>query len=110
MFSVPVILAFVVGVLASLSIVNSFVKRKKYKKQEKIDNTAKNCEKHIYNKSKRSCWCSEYDLSKEQIAEIFEKYGVQLCGKDASSIIEDNNISPSIAEKLNVHKSTIRAN
>lgn len=110
MFSVPVILAFVVGVLSTLSIVNSFVRRKKFKKQEKIDSTAKNCEKHIYNKSKKSCWCSEYDLSKEQIAEIFEKYGVQLCGKNASSIIEENNISPSIAKKLNVQKSTISTN
>ena len=110
MFSIPVILAFVVGVLTTLSIINSFIKRKKFKKQEKIDNTAKKCEKHIYNESKKSCWCSEYDLSKEQIAEIFEKYGVQLCGKNASSIIEDNKISPSIAEKLNVHKSAISIN
>ena len=110
MFSVPVILAFVVGVLTTLSIINSFIKRKKFKKQEKIDNTAKNWEEHVYNKSKKDCWCYEYDLSEKQISEIFEKYGTQLCGKNASSIIEDNKISPSRAEKLNFNKSAISNN
>ena len=110
MFSVPVILAFVVGVFTTLSIVNAFIQQKKNKKKEKINIISKNCEKHIYHKSKENCWCCEYDLTKEQIAETFEKHGVQLCGKTASSIINDNVTNSSISKKMNVNNSTISAN
>ena len=110
MFSIPVVLAFVVGVLATLSVVNAIVRRKKYKEQEKIKITAKNCEETNMHNGKENCWCCEDDLNKEQISEIFEKHGVKLCGKKSSRIIMDNKIDHSISKKMNVNKSTISAN
>lgn len=110
MFSIPVVLAFVVGVLTTLSIVNIFIRRIKYMKQEVINTTVKKCDESNLHKGKEYCWCCEGDLNKEQISEIFEKHGVKLCGKKTSRIIIDNKIDHSISKKRNVNKSTISAN
>lgn len=110
MFSIPVILAFTVGVLATLSIVNIFIRRMKCNKQEAINTAAKNCEETKMDKGNENCWCCEDDLNKDQIAEIFEKHGVKLCGKNTSRIIMDNKIDHSISKKMKVNKSTISAN
>jgi len=110
MFSIPVILAFLVGVLTTLSIVNAFIRSKKLKKQKEIDDATESCEESNIHKKKENCWCSEYDLNKEQITEIFEKHGVQLCGKDASSIVKENELTPIIARKLNIFNSPANKN
>ena len=110
MFSIPVVLAFVVGVLTTLSIVNAFVKSKKLKKQKEIDDAARSCEDSNFHKKKEDCWCCQYDLSKEQITEIIEKHGVHLCGKDSTSIVKDNELTPIIAKKLNIFNSTAKQN
>ncbi|MDX2445447.1 MAG: hypothetical protein QNK30_16750 [Bacteroidales bacterium] len=110
MFSIPVFLAFVIGALSILTIVNAFIRRKKFKKQEEIKRIAKNCEENNIHKNNENCWCSEYDLCKEQIAETFEKHGVQHCGKSASSIIEDSTKNTSISKKWNINISTISSN
>ncbi len=110
MFSIPVVLAFVVGFLTTLSIVNAFIRSKKLKKQKEIDDVAESCEETNFHKKKENCWCSEYDLSKEQITEVIEKNGVHLCGKDSTSIVKDNELTPIIAEKLNFFNSTDKQN
>lgn len=108
MFSVPVILAFIVSILLTFSIVNFIFKKRKSLKQEKVDAKAENCEVSNLHKTNKNCWCSEYDLSKEQKIEIFEKYGDQYCGEKPSTIIKNNEIDLSIAEKFNAHDSLTR--
>jgi len=110
MFSVPVILAFIVSILLTFSIVNFIFRKRKSLKQEKVDANAENCEVSNLHKTNKNCWCSEYDLSKEQKIEIFEKYGDQYCGKKPSTIIKDNEIIPAFAAKFNVHDTLTKLN
>lgn len=110
MFSIPVVLAFVVGLLTTLSVVNAFIRSKRKKKQKEIDDAARSCEETGFHNKKENCWCSQYDLSKEQITEIVEKHGAHLCGKDSTSIVKDNELAPIVAEKLNVYDSVNKPN
>ncbi len=110
MFSVPVILAFIVSILVTFSIVNVISRKRKSLKQEKVEGNAENCEVSNLHKNNKNCWCSEYDLSKGQKIEIFEKYGDQFCGKKPSTIIKNNEIDPFVDDKFNAHDTLTRLN